>query len=172
MQVARRSLVVALAMAVAWSCWMPAARAVLDEPDPDDVASTFDIRRVEAGLAAVPGDTFFQLRVRFFEEAEWSRRTAVYFALDTRSGPGSDYLVAVAMERGSIRATLIPKRDPSETTRLRKLVWDRRVFVSVGTELLRATREILLKVRTIVHRRSGGILDLAPDVWSEWYSVV
>jgi hypothetical protein len=160
---------VALTTFVVGCCWPSVAGAVIDAPDPDDVGSTFDIRRVESGLAEVPGDTFLQLRVRFFEKAEWSRRTAVYFAFDSRGGPGFDYLITVAMERGSIRATLTPKLDPSDTTRLRKLVWDRRVFVSLRIDLLRATHEIAWKVRTLVDRRSGSVVDRAPDVWSEWY---
>jgi len=168
-RVARRSLVVVLTTVVVGCCWMPAARAVLDARDPDDVGSTFDIRRVESGFAAIPGGTYVQLKVRFFEAAEWTRRTTVHVSFDSRSGPGFDYLLTVGMERGSIRARLSSRVDPSEVMRVRKLVWDRRVFLSLPTDLLRPTREIAWKVRTLVFRRTGTVIDRAPDTWSEWY---
>ncbi len=169
MRVARRSLVVVLTTVVVGCCWMPAARAVIDARDPDDVGSTFDIRRVESGFAAIPGGTYVQLKVRFFEAAVWTRRTTVHVSFDSRSGPGPDYVLVVARERGSIRAKLYSTVDPSEVTRVRKLVWDRRVFVSFPTDLLRPTREIEWKVVTAVSRRSGPVVDRAPDAWSEWY---
>ena len=158
------ALVVALVLV--GSLFVQAASADIDELDPDDVSSTFDIRRVESS----PYGPYVRLTVRFYEELAWGRRTALWIYFDSRSGPSPDYLITVGQEDGKIRATLMPWSG-TDTTRLFKLAWPQRVYTNFRRSLLRPTRARRWKVRSLFPDPGPGVFmsDWAPGPFSAWY---
>jgi hypothetical protein len=143
------------------------ANADIDATDPDDVSSSFDIRRVESS----PYGPYVRLTIRFYEDLAWRRNTGVHIYLDSRSGPTWDYLVTVGQENGGIRATLVPRSDLGDTTRLFKLVWPRRIYTNFRRSLLRPTHAIRWKLRTLSPDPGPGLwlIDWAPGPFSAWY---
>lgn len=161
------ALVVALILVGAF--FVQTASADIDELDPDDASSAFDIRRVESSSYG----PYVRLTVRFYEELDWRRNTAMHIFIDSRSGPSWDYLIHVGRELGTsrIRATMVHRSDLADTTRLFKLVWPQRIYTNFRRSLLRPTHAIRWKLRTIAPDPGPGIwlTDWAPGPFSSWY---
>ncbi len=161
------SLAVSLGMFLTGVSLAPDAAAVIDEADPNDVSSTFDVRRAQS----IPDGKYLRFTVRFYEELDWRRNTVLQIYFDSRSGPGFDYLLHVSQENGKIRSTLTPRGDPADTTRLFKLVWPRRIYTYVIRRMLRPTHVIQWKVRTLTPDPGDPLweIDRAPDKFSDWF---
>lgn len=164
----RAGSAIVLALALVGSLNHPAV--AVDRADPDDVSSTLDISRVESGRA----DEFVVFTIRFYEVVDW-RKSSLWLYLDSRSGPGPDYLAICYAGRGKApRCALQPWGDSLHTTPPDiKRIWPQRVTIGFRLPSLHPTHAVRWKVRTLAPAPGPAIreIDHAPDSFGDWYHV-
>jgi hypothetical protein len=133
--------------------------------DPDDTETSFDIRAVRT-ISNVSSPAVI-LSATTFEVLQWSRRTSVWFYIDSRSGGSYDFLVTTSLNDDQPVCDLY-SRD-SFMGRVPANFGPRRVTCHVKKRFLRKTHSIRYNVRAI--SRAGGeqVNDRAPDGFGNWY---
>ena len=114
--------------------------------DPDDTATSFDIRAVRT--VSHPPSRTLRLSATFYDDLQWSHHTFVWFYLDSRAGPLWDFYVHARPRHGVPQCLLYP-RDGSLWGPVGANFGPRRVTCRVNMRLLSPTHTIRYGVRAL-----------------------
>ena len=133
--------------------------------DPDDTETSFDIRA--ARTISNVSSPALTLSTTTYEVLQWSRRTSVWFYIDSRSGGSYDFLVTTSFKDEKPVCDLY-SRD-SFVGHVAANFGPRRVTCHVKKRLLRKTHSIRYKVLALSRAGGDQVWDRAPDGLGNWY---
>lgn len=138
------------------------ASADLVAHDPDDVGSSFDIRRVRSFSV----ESKLHIRISFYDDLRLRQMQDLRINFDSRSGPGWDFIAYVVRIRGSCE--MAPRREISNSTRISCDAKPNRFALSFPRRLLQPTHAIRWHIR-LVSFAGDQHIDRAPDAFADWY---
>ena len=160
----RRYTIALLVAAVAVAVVASSATAEYRDHDPDDTATSFDIRSVSSNVLP-NGHLLF--RSTFYDVLQWNANSHVWVYIDSRAGASYDFLLEAGVRHDVATCYFYSRKSLIGPVGVR--VGPRRVTCTVARRFLRSTHVIRWKVRALSRDGTDVVSDWAPGGSSNWY---